>query len=344
MSTLKKKGYSFVKIIIIVILLFLIGLSGSTLVLKSLETPLQIYSEKPCPDAVYFGTSATYRYWMAPEAYLQQGITVYTYSAGAFSGFAYKYFIDDVLDYQDPEMIIIEIRPFAQPDNRKTDHVQIALDYMPFSPHKYMLLYEYLLYAHKYDMPIADNPKNYLPVQFRDDKTIEIVQGHIVKHSIYKGFLVSEETDNCTPYDDRPYVKGTAKLPYDGEEDFVELLDHCDKLDCRVLFVASPVVGNLEKQKCLNLLTQMARDRGYDCLNFNNYRDYNAMGLDSKTDFYNSRHVNIKGALKYTSYFAEILREDYNLKDHRGDPDYKSWQESGEKLRTEYKKLTESMK
>ena len=88
----------------------------------------------------------------------------------------------------------------------------------------------------------------------------------------------------------------------------------------------------------------MARDRGYDCLNFNNYRDYNAMGLDSKTDFYNSRHVNIKGALKYTSYFAEILREDYNLKDHRGDPNYKSWQESGEKLRTEYKKLTESMK
>ena len=90
-------------------------------------------------------------------------------------------------------------------------------------------------------MPIADNPKNYLPVQFRDDKTIEIVQGHIVKHSIYKGFLVSEETDNCTPYDDRPYVKGTTDLPYDGEEDFVELLDYCDKLDCRVLFVASPV-------------------------------------------------------------------------------------------------------
>lgn len=330
--------------LLIAVLVVLVLVSGCVLAFKSMETPLQIYSEKPCPDAVYFGTSATYRYWMAPEAYLQQGITVYTYSAGAFSGFAYKYFIGDVLKHQNPEMIIIEVRPFAQPDKRRTDHVQIALDYMPFSVQKYMLLFEYLSYGHKYDMPIADNPKNYLPVQLRTDKTLEIVQGHIVKHSMYKGFLISSETDNCTSYDRRPFIDGTASLPYDGEEDFTELLDYCDKLDCEVLFVASPVVGNLEKQKYLNRLTNMAENRGYDCINFNNDRDYDAMGLDSQTDFYNSRHVNIKGALKYTTYFAEILKKDYKLEDHRGDPSYDSWQESGEKLRTEYKKLTESMR
>lgn len=331
------------RVIIIIILLVLIVASGIPLVGKALETPLQAYKEKPCPDAFYFGTSATYRYWMAPEAYMQQGITVYSYTAGAFSGFAYKYFIEDILKWQNPEMIIIEIRPFAQPDQRKTDHVQITLDYMPFSIQKYKLLGEYIAYGHKYNMPIADNPKNYIPVEFRTDKTREIVEGHIVKHSIYKGFLISGETNACTPYDPRPYVSGTAKLPYDGEEDFMELLDYCDNLDCKVLFVASPVIGNLEKQKCLNWMTEKATQRGYDCINFNTQKDFDAMGLDRTTDFYNSRHTNIKGALKYTTYFAKILKDDYHLKDHRGDPDYDSWQESGENLRTEYKKLTESM-
>lgn len=337
------KNRTFFKVILILILVLLICVAGIVFIGKFLERPLQVYYEEPCPDGVWFGTSATYRYWMAPEAYMQEGITIYSYTAGAFSGFAYKYFISDLLKHQDPKMIIIEMRPFAQPEDRRTDHVQIALDYMPFSIDKYKLLAEYLAYAQKYDMPIAKNPKNYLPVQFRSDKTLEIVEGHIVKHSIYKGFLISNETDKTTPYDKKPYVNGVADLPFDGNEDFIELLDYCDTLDCKVIFVATPITGNLHKQRCLNWMSEKATDRGYDVINFNTQDYVDAMGLDPRTDFYNSRHTNIKGAYKFTSYAAKLLKDRYNLEDHRGDSAYESWEESGKNLRIQYKKLTESM-
>lgn len=274
---------------------------------------------------------------------MQQGITVYSYTAGASSGFAYKYFIKDLLKHQNPEMIIIEMRPFAQPEDRKTDHVQMALDYMPFSIDKYRLLAEYVAFDHKYGMQIADNPKNYLPVQLRTDKSLKTVQGHIEKMAAYKGFSIDSCTPLCTPYDHKSFTKETGKLPFDNEQDFKELMDYCQSLDCKVIFVASPIIGNVNKQKCLIWMTEQATARGFDSYNFANKQSIKDMGLNLQTDFYNTRHTNIKGALKYTTYFGKLLKDTYHMKDHRGDSDYDSWQKAGENLRIEYKKLIESM-
>ncbi|MGI5850084.1 MAG: hypothetical protein ACOX8Q_08505, partial [Christensenellales bacterium] len=49
------------------------------------------------------------------------------------------------------------------------------------------------------------------------------------------------------------------------------------------------------------------------------------------TDFYDARHTNIKGAIKYTNYFGKYLLDNYHLEDHRGDDRYSSWDESYKK-------------
>ena len=51
------------------------------------------------------------------------------------------------------------------------------------------------------------------------------------------------------------------------------------------------------------------------------------MGLDPATDFYNKKHVNVRGAEKYTKFFADYLTKKYELVDHREDSVYEPWWE-----------------
>ena len=49
------------------------------------------------------------------------------------------------------------------------------------------------------------------------------------------------------------------------------------------------------------------------------------MGLDFDTDLYNSTHVNIFGADKYTDFLSNYLKTNYNLPDRREDKNYQEW-------------------
>jgi hypothetical protein len=45
-------------------------------------------------------------------------------------------------------------------------------------------------------------------------------------------------------------------------------------------------------------------------------------------DFYNVDHVNALGAEKYTTFLEQYLSENYDLPDHRGEPDFETWDEA----------------
>jgi len=50
------------------------------------------------------------------------------------------------------------------------------------------------------------------------------------------------------------------------------------------------------------------------------------LGFDEKTDFQDkSSHLNDLGAFKLSHDIGEHLKNNYNLPDHRGDPEYARW-------------------
>ena len=52
------------------------------------------------------------------------------------------------------------------------------------------------------------------------------------------------------------------------------------------------------------------------------------MDIDWKHDFYDTRHVNIQGAEKFTDYIVDWIEKEYDVEDHRGDPAYNSWDDA----------------
>ena len=51
------------------------------------------------------------------------------------------------------------------------------------------------------------------------------------------------------------------------------------------------------------------------------------MNLDYQKDFYNTYHMNVYGAEKYTRFVANYLLENYQLNDHRNDDNKDIWQQ-----------------
>ena len=87
----------------------------------------------------------------------------------------------------------------------------------------------------------------------------------------------------------------------------------------------------------LNSATSIIEKNNYKVINFNTLEDFE---VNFKKDFYNSQHLNVYGATKYTLYFSKYLKNNYDLPDHRGDKKYSSWVDEYERFKKEYKELT----
>lgn len=117
----------------------------------------------------------------------------------------------------------------------------------------------------------------------------------------------------------------------DAQKEVVEdLLLYCEEEHVRVLFVFVPqAIKDQEMLGQINTITDEAAARGFDVLNLQSHTD--EIELDLKTDFYNVRHTNLHGCIKYMYYLGQYLRDHYDFVDKRGNEAYAGWDASAEK-------------
>ena len=131
----------------------------------------------------------------------------------------------------------------------------------------------------------------------------------------------------------------TKKMDLEEESalELAELLEYCDTLDCQILFVDAPYVMTKEQREKSNTIASVIKDAGYPLLEFNTEEYYEKLDLDFSRDYYDKRHVNYLGAVKYTRVFSRYLEKNYNLEEYQNaeDPDYWS---------TAYDKLTDKIR
>ena len=72
-------------------------------------------------DAVMLGTSGTDRYWIPAKAYEEYGMTVFNLATDGQPMWLYENLIEEVYAYQDPELLILDMRPFGQDTVTETD-------------------------------------------------------------------------------------------------------------------------------------------------------------------------------------------------------------------------------
>jgi len=75
-----------------------------------------IYKEKNTLDVVVIGASEAYANYCAPLAYEEYGYTSYSYGVSGVPGSLYKSMVREVLDNQNPKVIVIEMNGLLQQD------------------------------------------------------------------------------------------------------------------------------------------------------------------------------------------------------------------------------------
>lgn len=306
-------------------------------------------------DAVWVGTSGVHRYWIPSQAYEDYGITVYPFSVNAMPTWLFTNAIDEVYAYQNPELIIIDVRAYAQ-NNKKKKAMEVRarrlIDSMEFfslnrvktalktaktinslSEKGTSLGLSYLLPVIKYHSKWADEDFE-LKNNFAD-----------LKHE-YLGFQVAyPSTIRKSPQKNKVYNSEVlSDLDPIAEESLYELLDYIEEKDLNVIFVDTPKFKKEYEMGRANTVYKILEERGIKYINYSDTDQDGNMnedfGFDYKNDFMDNSHTNYYGAEKFTKVFAKHLYENYDLPDRRNDEKVKAdWDGVYQKLKNQIKEL-----
>lgn len=288
-----------------------------------------IKEEEPL-DMVYVGASAAFTYWQPLKAWNDCGITSYSYATVGLPAESLKHCIEEVLKTQNPELFVVDARPFQLWRENVDAHIRHGADSMDYSLNRFSLVKDYFnsrtvtedVDVLSHYLQIVKYHSNY-PEVLSNEENWKLINNR--GESEYKGWTFMEyhcplekpqnfETNQC------------AELPEGSRWILDNLLAFCKDKELKVLFVVCPYFITEEEQKVYNTVQKIVEKEGFDFLNTNLYFD--KMHLDFQTDFNDYNHVNCFGAEKYTDFLAKYLEENYSLPDHRGEKEYASWDEA----------------
>ena len=274
-------------------------------------------------DAVYLGSSNCYVFWNAPLAWHTHGIRVYPYATPSQPVEATEYLMREVRKTQPSAMFIVNLNA-VEADDLDAISIHYLVNYMPDSEEKAALT-DYL--ADLLGYSAADRLEFRFPwLRMRELWDNRITEGGVPALDGLKGASVYEKhlsvmTDISG---DVVSTDRRSEISENQRSAIQSLLDFCDREGLRVLFVAVP---RAEKDEdCLsriNAVCDMIRSRGYDVLDLT--AGFAEVGLDLTQDYYEQKHANIHGSIKFTQYLCDYLAEHYGLADRRDDADGQSW-------------------
>ena len=283
-------------------------------------------------DAVFMGTSGVDRYWVSPKAYEETGIAVYPLAFEAFPAWLYTNFLDEVLYRHNPELILIDLRPFYV-ENISVKKMDVRarkyLDSLPFfsvNRIKTALKTMQVIREKDENQDVFDASYLFSIIKYHDkwaEEDYSIAKNLGSKDQIYGGFCIKSSkaikraAQKKTVFD-ADYFDELDPL---SEKSLYEVLDYIKEKNLNVLFIDTPKFLDESEMGKVNTVHKILEENGMTYLHY--YVDGSgdfSIELDAKRDFYDASHVNFYGAEKFTASLAEYLKENYDLPDKREDP------------------------
>lgn len=307
--------------------------------------------EKNSLDVVFVGSSHVYRYWSPMEAWNLYGMTSYSYSVSTMSPLGIIPAIRDIDKRQEPSLYVVDVRAFLNRGNPKKVEAseQNILDSLDLNVNRFLgvkycvdkmdLTWDEALTAY-IDIGQYHNNKEALANELNWQLMDNRLNSSVDKEGFYKGFAIAAKHNIQNREDSglNDEVLSYSEVP----ETYIDLLEYCTKKDIPLLLVSAPYTISHEKSMEVNAMAEIAEEYGFDFLDCNRY--YDEIGIDFATDYYDTSHVNILGAKKYTAFVGQYLLDNYNISTHKDDLEYASWNEIYERYKVEETEAIETVK
>lgn len=318
------KLINFIKAGIIIATAVIIVIGASRILLLKSEDGInqfQAFYKQPenSIDVIFSGSSKVYCDISTGVLWDNYGITAFDLGGAEAPSWVSYYQLKEALKTQKPKVICYEVSVAAmysmltQANNWASDNSYG----MKWNKNRIDLI---RVNSEEKDFYLRLNPFNIMHGRYKDLDENDFTN---VRNSVnYKGFDprkaviemetpdidgITEETP-CTEKEDR-YIRKIIELARDE--------------NIPIMLFASPYEVTEEEQRILNYISNIAEEEGVEYIDFN--RKYDEIGLDFSSDIADGGHLNYSGNYKFTDYIGSILREKYDIPDHRGDGKYLSW-------------------
>lgn len=332
--------FTWVKIIIFIVVLLFV-LRSVSYVLRtdgdSKDRFAGFYAEeKNSIDVLLMGSSTVGTSFAPGYMWGQYGFTSYPLSTNSQRPKAIKYLIEEGRKYQEPSLVVIEMRTFIADDEElATDegHIRETVDNMRYSWNRIETInaltdrlddrYTYYFDIFKYHSNVGELLK-----------TKEWEKWNYSVKNSYKGFNPLYRTENYRNGTPDVYTDKRVPIPMEQEGVLKDLLDYLTDNELQALFVVTPRAQEDNYEEMMNYCADIVRESGYDFLDMNYM--YDEMGFDYRYDIDDGAHTNIWGAVKCSDVLGEYIDEHYVLDRNYSKNTVKDWDDAYSYFMKEY--------
>lgn len=268
-------------------------------------------------DILAFGSSHMYCTLSPLSLYEQTGLRSYVLATQCQPVIATYYYIKEALRTQSPDIIIVEAMMFALDSNIVDEGVaHDAIDPFPASLNKLRMIHEMKLNGSKesYYFPIIKYHSRWdeltaADFDFSYRQSTDPYHGYV--------FLTDAKENHCTAvsYED------VEERPIDEyNSDVISRIKAlAEEHNAELLLLVAPYLMEETMYGSYRALHRFARENDITVLDM--CTDFDSVGINNTTDFYDSGHLNVFGAQKATAYIGEYVTVNYDIVRKTADDD-----------------------
>lgn len=327
-------------------LLFLTLLSAVTTILKpkwygggGWEPVTQIHDgfyslEKDNTDVIFIGSSQVFCNINPLLIWHEFGISSYDMTSSAQRIWISDYYVNEVLKYQHPKVIALEISTIFTDKPNDEDRNRKALDYMKLSADKLKAIETTVRYSSDESFASYLFPIMRFHTRWENLAKEDFEYFSSDKHYFLRGFSprysITAVPNEAWMLEKKNSDAHDASIPDRCRECLDDILTICDANNVSLVLFRTPSVNwDISEHNCIDK---------YAMLNGIDFIDFNMLQVEiqlQETDFLDVYHLNIDGANKISNYFGDYLKNHYEFEDASDDALWKKDYEEFELYDTE---------
>ena len=293
-------------------------------------------------DVIFIGSSPTYAGISPNIIWNKFGITSYNFGTSQANAMLEYSMLQYLLEKETPKLVVIEFnRPCLDRDLEKDlaknePPFRRIVNTMPDFKIKTQLINEICS-----NYPSQNRLDYYFPL-FRYHSRWDELRNYDFDYSLnYLKFDASNlgayfNTNIVEVNWPDDYPVGEKKEPVPLNKEYYEKMLHLCKE--KNIEVAISLVPSMELMLSdYNFAVEFSKENSINLIEFVSEEKRNLLNFDVVHDFYNTGHLNIYGQRKYSEILGKEIKELYDLKDNRKDPNYELWNRYFEDYDERYK-------
>lgn len=278
----------------------------------------EYYDEKLPHDVVFIGDCEVYENISTIKLWEEYGITSYIRGSAQQLPWQSYYLLEDTLRYETPDVVVFNVLSLKYDKPQKETYNRMTLDGMRWSKSKIddvkasvteeEHFIDYVFPILRYHSRWSELTMNDIKYMFKKDP--------VTVNGYYMRIDVRPQTGFPDPMPLSDYTLGSNAMSY-----LDKMTALCKEKGIKLVLIKAPTEYPHWYNEWDDQIVKYAKDNDLPYINMIPLQE--EIGLDMSVDTYDAGlHLNLSGAEKLAVYFGRYLKENYDLKDHREDPEY----------------------